>query len=434
MKTDNGQLNFLDNSDILPKEITGKTEEELLPIWGLPKRIQEWITKHTEVYQCDRNFFTISILMATAVASGKQFRLNDGKYKNYPVFYVGIVASQRTNKTTPIAFAPIEEYDKKSYNDFIEESNKLKLKERKLNSPTILIKDTTPEFICTALVDNPDGSCILRDELDSKFAEEGRYNKSNMRQMELTMWSGSPYSKQRATQPSVRIDDPCLSIFGSIQPGILAKSLRNGESIDSGYVSRWLWVFPKEVDYPEYDSTVVDRELSSWYNGYIQNILDQRDTRVEIGLNGEALELYKEYFNQIQNQIRESDDEYDKGILSKLQIYVLRYALNVFICRHFASNEDPTEQSISAKDIRFAIESMEYFFKTSLKVKELITLQSNERNPVTSTIDKYTNKEIIVELNKRYTIKSKQALADALGVSRPSISKMLSSEDKDVTK
>lgn len=104
-----------------------------------------------------------------------------------------------------------------------------------------------------------------------------------------------------------------------------------------------------------------------------------------------------------------------------------------YICRYYASPGSLTEHIISAEVMSFAIESMEYFLETALKVKELIITSLNYRNPVTTSIDKISNKSLLIELSKRYNIKNNQALADALGITRPAISKMLNSKDKDVT-
>jgi hypothetical protein len=67
--------------DILP----GMTQ---FPIDKLPVNIRKFINHCAETYQSKTDFWAGAVIAATALAIGDNLMLDDGKYTNYPIFWI----------------------------------------------------------------------------------------------------------------------------------------------------------------------------------------------------------------------------------------------------------------------------------------------------------------------------------------------------------
>ena len=94
--------------------------------------------------------------------------------------------------------------------------------------------DPTVAKLGEILADNP-SLLVYRDELSGFMAGLERHGEESARAFYLEAWSGNrPFSFDRIGRGTVRVPRTCLSVFGGIQPGPLAKFMRETQRNSRG--------------------------------------------------------------------------------------------------------------------------------------------------------------------------------------------------------
>jgi putative DNA primase/helicase len=111
-----------------------------------------------------------------------------------------------------------------------------------------IVNDATVEKLGELLKENPRGLLQHRDELSGWLRTMDRQGHESDRGFYLECWNGTePYTYDRVERGTIIIPYTCLSVFGTIQPGPLAKYLReavSGERVD-GFMPRFqVLLFP----------------------------------------------------------------------------------------------------------------------------------------------------------------------------------------------
>lgn len=399
------------------------------PLDGANPDIRQIAETVANVYQCPPEFVFMPMINALSIIAGNKIRLNDGKYTNTAMHWIGIVAPSGSNKSKPVIFAmrPIEQIDKQNYITFQSELQQWEGEDEEGRKPTykqILLSNTTPEARDKVLSHNKNGVCLYPKELAAKIQAVGRYSNGNSSELtdELVLWDGDDLPINRSGDDPKLLTDPFQSIIGTIQPSILVKNFGKDHIIDSGYIQRWLWIYPENIDYPDYEESNIPNDIRECWEVAIQelyNCIDNPDFEdITVELKGEAKQLYIDYFNTIQAKKRGSDSDYEKAIYSKLEIQCQRLALSLWIASYVFGTDVPLE--ISVEIMKYAIECMQYFEHTALKVKSLIDIKQP------SSISKTSNKSIILEIKKLHPQFNQSALAEILNVDRSYISNVIS--------
>jgi putative DNA primase/helicase len=109
-----------------------------------------------------------------------------------------------------------------------------------------IVNDATVEKLGMLLAENPNGLLTFRDELTGFLRTLDRQGHENDRGFYLEAWTGTnPYDYDRVERGSLFIPYVCLSLFGTIQPGPLARYIRETLSNNDGLISRFqLLVYP----------------------------------------------------------------------------------------------------------------------------------------------------------------------------------------------
>lgn len=128
------------------------------------------------------------------------------------------------------------------------------------NAHRYKVTDATPEKLADLLVKNPNGLLLAVDELAGWLHGLERDGHEQERSFYLTGWSGkSPHDIDRIARGSLHIPAVCLSIIGTIQPGVWSNYVR--EALGSkagadGFLQRFqLAVWPDPLKHTH----VVDR-------------------------------------------------------------------------------------------------------------------------------------------------------------------------------
>jgi putative DNA primase/helicase len=133
---------------------------------------------------------------------------------------------------------------------FVSELQKAKTEVATPACRRFLTNDPTVEALGILLNQNSRGILVFRDELTGWLRTLDRDGHENDRSFYLEAWDGSRpiYIYDRVGRGTLRIESPCVSILGGIQPGPLAdyiKSAVHGGVGDDGLMQRFqLAVFP----------------------------------------------------------------------------------------------------------------------------------------------------------------------------------------------
>lgn len=217
----------------------------------------------------------------------------------------------------------------------------------------LLVQDATPESMADVLSGNPQGTLLLRDELDGWLSSFDRYAPGG-RSFWLEAYRGGSYTVDRksASKP-LTIDFNGVSIVGGIQPQKLAESLLG--KVDDGLPARFLWCWPDRpplcrptstADLASIEDALARLEAMRW--GVAE---DCSDCPVTLDLEADAADV----FECLQQAHRAHGDEAGgllKSFVGKLDGMALRLALVCQLARWaYEGGEEPrtiTKDTIEA--------------------------------------------------------------------------------------
>jgi putative DNA primase/helicase len=109
-----------------------------------------------------------------------------------------------------------------------------------------LLHDTTVEKLGEILAENPNGVLVYRDELTGFLRSLDRPGHEGDRSFYLEAWAGlGSFSYDRIGRGTIHMPSVCVSVFGTIQPGPLARYIRDTLLNNDGLLVRFqLFVYP----------------------------------------------------------------------------------------------------------------------------------------------------------------------------------------------
>ncbi len=395
----------------------------ILPVDGLSPNAAGILRKVASSLQCPVDIALSAMFATVGVAMGKRVIIDDGKYQNYPCLWVCVVAPSGSNKSTPIRFflQPLKDRDTYNYGVYREELRAYRqVGDDKGDKPVFkqyVISDSTPEARNQVLSVNPNGILLYRDELKGMIDDFCRYAKSGELSQMLSMFDSDTIVVNRKSDEPLLIKDPFMSIIGSIQPSVLVDTFGNDNMMNNGFNQRWLFCYP-ESGMPEmYNDVSIPQNIISDWKDFIYNLImyDFSVMGGKIYLGGEAKRVYIDYYNRL--QIKKTDaDDYLSSVYSKLQIHVIRWAG----VAHILGNS-PTSIDITPEEMEYSVRCMDYFERCALKVYRMLLEGRGNRHEVKSM----GKEEMIANVYHCTNPVSQRAVADALGISQPFISKCL---------
>lgn len=393
------------------------TEKEVrLPVDEGNEEIAAIVREVARVYQCPPEFAIVAMYAAAAAVAGKKFSLWDGKRTNYAQVWAAIVAPSGTGKSEALRwfFRPVDALDAadhKTYQDEVREWKKGKEDGPKPKLHRRTAVDTTPEVRDQILADNPNGLCLVVDELKGLFDDLGRYNKSGEVGRFLSNYSNSSYYVDRKTQEPLRIENPVLSIVGTIQPSIFPLAFGGPQFTGSGFLPRWCIVWNDSHPKRAFSDLSVSRETRRKWDDILFCIEEVKDDIV-FQLSDDAKALYRDYYNELEDKMHRAKDDAEKEMLAKVEVNVLRWALITSI---LAGEYDTERAEISGESMEYAITCFRYFEKTGLRAISAVNRQSPQ----------LTKKDLIKALKQAYPGLNQRKLADAIGATEAYVSKVL---------
>jgi len=192
--------------------------------------------------------------------------------------------------------------------------------EEKPTTKRYIVNDATVEALGERLKENPRGLLLCRDELSGWLRSLDKQGHEQDRAFYLEAFNGKgSFTYDRIARGEVHIENVCLSLFGTIQPGPLIRYIRgaaDGSSVErDGLISRFqLMVYPDTPTYRRVDRWP-DKEARSGA-AHIYRALDELTPEAAgartdfdgdipyLRFNAEAQRFFNEWFDGLENRLR----------------------------------------------------------------------------------------------------------------------------------
>lgn len=402
-------FSFTDN----PTTSTKRVEE--LPIWGLPKHLQNVINEVKDGLNCNRDFCVVAMFSAIATMLGKRVSSKFINYTNYATLWLVMVGFTATGKSKPLSFffRPIKDMEKKAFDTYTAEMKEWeKAKDMNRCKPVhrhVLINNPTDEKMLQELYINGSVTWIA-DELRTLFGSLGKYSKSgsdssvgNM----LSIANNEDVLITRVTSEPLYIKEPNLNIFGGIQPDILKRVMGGKGYTADGFFQRFLFAFPEVREASETKDIIIsEKTYTTWRDTIRQcEVLNLHLTETE-----EAKKLHLSTINRWERDAFNTETSELGGVYSKMCTHLCRWSIVATAL---------SGESIITEDImKYSIECMEYFLWCAERVLCLIlNPRQSEKEP--------TKAEVFKQLKQWYGDINQSKMAEALGISQQAVSKLL---------
>ncbi|MBG7611049.1 DUF3987 domain-containing protein [Polaribacter sp. BAL334] len=345
---------------------TGKS----FPIDIFPQEIQSLIKNAEETVGFNPDFFSAGILSICATAIGTSVSLFNGSYPSQPILWLAIIGRSGIGKTHPLKFSkkPIEEKDKKSYEEFIKLEESYELEEKKGKKPIYIksiLTDFTIEKLTETLKYNPKGALIFKDELIGWINSFDQYKNGGDQQKYIESWNGDVVTADRVSKSPARVEKSNVNIIGGLQPRRLKELALNGRD-DDGFLPRMLLIYPTNIKPNLFTGKNIEPQHIENYSRLINNLFDVSETTLRINEN--QIKIYQDWQHKaVKNSY---DDDVETCIQAKLESYVWRLALVIEMI--FQATENEFRDTISDNSLIKAIKLVEYFRMNALKVFDKI--------------------------------------------------------------
>lgn len=417
-------------------------ENNSFPVRVLPKKLKRLIHDLETGYKYPTDFIATSLLGAASIAVGNKHVLKvTNSWEERAVFFFVLVGSPGTNKSHPLSFAmkPLRNEYKIQYEQYKHQMDEYKLLP---NDKTITcaerpvlkryyLNNATIEKYFEVHAQNPNGIGIYTDEFASLLNTLAKYNKGGGSDtpLLLSIWSGKEITYDRKnTLESLYISDPYTPIIGTSQPNII-KELMSKESRDNGFMDRVLLAYPGKLHIPYMDFKNEAIHAEDDWEEIIIAILEQRDDEVIYQLSDNAEKVYLDYTDRNTDIMNASDNDYYKGLISKMNIYCFRFALLIeeinYAIKTFNQTVEVIEptRSITEESMKAARTICEYFVKTGLKFRNRISIIS----PFESLPE--SHQDLYKKLPDEFQSKEAIDIGTSLDISKSTINRFLTNHE-----
>ena len=347
------------------------------------------------------------------------------RYRCRTFGYFGALIAESSQMKTPVLNAMITdplvamreknqqkfEAEKKAYEKELEQS-KNSTDEDKGPAPDApvekfaYITKATWEGIAGMVGRNPtQGILWLCDELAGFFKSANQYRsgKGSDKEDLLECWSGNGAVIARAAGTTVNVGAVSLSIYGNIQPKVLAPFLRDG-SDDNGTFARFDFVQQQPA------LTQITLGLSKIdINPMLQALYEKMDAIpvTEFALDEEARKLFVDYYNHCQRLRLNHPKQGMRAMLGKAAEKVGRVA-TILHCIHAAHLGGEVSPKIPTSRVRAAIKWVEYTTQQALSINiEVCDSEALESNltKIISLAERKGGTVSVRDVSKSFTAK-----------------------------
>jgi hypothetical protein len=425
---------------------TPKIEALEFPLEVFPAHLKMYIEHSNEKLMLNIDFMAGAMLWMTSVIIGNSIKIKAKKgWTESAVVFISLVGKAGLGKTPSVnnIIAPLKKINKKriedyflkyqKYEQYIEMTKKEQVNVVPVEKPKrkqLIASDTTIEALINLHNESKNAIGINKDELDGWFKDMNKYREGSDKQQWLSIWSNESIIVNRLSRNDLYINSPFISVIGGIQPEILDQQFTN-ENISSGFIDRFLFCYPQNLKAERYNEQDLGDDLIEWYENTITSMNDtitsfiKKDDDNEIipfivsmdeHARAEWVKVF-DYYSEIQNS--ENEPEMFKSMISKIKIYVPRFALILYFLDCFFYKKDMKKTLISQENIINANKLAQYFISQFKKIK-VDSLNSREVVDIKNGKVKKNNFDALREIVNQVGLDkiNKSSLAAQFNISR----------------
>lgn len=434
--------------DFPQEEVIEKPKVEHLefPLEIFPPHLKMYIQHSNEKLMLNVDFMAGAMLWMTSVIIGNSIKIKAKKgWIESAVVFISLVGKAGLGKTPSVnnIIAPIKKINKKRIEDYFlkyqkyEQYMEMNKKEQvnmipveKPRRKQLIASDTTIEALINLHNESKNAIGINKDELDGWFKDMNKYREGSDKQQWLSIWSNESIIVNRLSRNDLYINSPFISVIGGIQPEILDQQFTS-ENISSGFIDRFLFCYPQNLKAERYNEQDLGDDLIEWYENTIISMNDlitsliKKDDDNEIipfivdmdnECRAEWVRIFDSY-SDLQNS--ENEPEMFKSMISKIKIYIPRFALILFFLDCFFYKKNIKTSRVTKENILNAESLAKYFISQFKKIK-VDSLASREVLDVKSGKSKKNSFDALKDILHRVGEENinKSSLAAEFGISR----------------
>lgn len=377
------------------------------PMTVFPPEVQEIIRQTHKCLNFSVDHISSSLLFAASIAIGNSITVEiKNEWVDKAILYIAIVGKPGTNKSAPLKYAlrPLFDRDRKELKKYeklkaaFDEAMKIPAKERKSvpvepEYKQTVLSDFTTEVLVRQHKINPRGLCVYVDELIGFIKCFNKYRSGNDEQIWTQLYNGGSVIVNRVSSEPLNIEDTCIGVIGTIQPGLLQEFAKG--KTESGFVDRWLFAYPDDSEYPKMNNEQLPKEITVCWSGIIDKIykIPYKGNEKPVKLTRDAMDIYAKWFNALADQKNVSSSSFAE-MATKMERYCIRFSI-VLEALKFACGKK-TLKSISADSVKGGIDLCYYFIGCAQKAKKKF-----DSNPIDDLTEK--QKKIYLELPISFT-------------------------------
>lgn len=276
--------------------------------------------------------------------------------------FIGLVAKSGVGKSpaTNSLFRPVYQIEKKNQEKYRQEMDAYEMmlvvwqKKKDPDEPKpqppgrkdIILDDWTIESAADALITNPKGILLYRDELAGMLLDLDKYTgeKGSTKTRLMTAydakkpWKISRINSRRAGY----IQNPCISLYGGIQDQVACQLFSRTDQ-DSGFLGRFIFIQAIQKN-PSLFTEEEETEDTTRTIDYLVRALEKIDL-VEgnskyIGVKEEAKGLYIAWHDALSREAWLCVDDGETGLISKVRAQGLRICLLLHIIEKIMNGEN----------------------------------------------------------------------------------------------
>jgi hypothetical protein len=382
------------------------------PTPALPPAAASLVEESARAIGCDEAFVALPLLavLGSSIGTTRRVELKPG-WTALPIVWPVTVAESGSHKSpaADVSLDHVREREDRLHEEYVEElsayeyeietyekaraawrhskhaGDEAPARPREPLQRRVLVEDATVEALVAALADNPRGLLVATDELAGWLDSFGRYNGTagSDEAFFLKAFSGRSHNVSRRTgRRSIHVRQAAVWVTGTIQPGVLARSL-GVERRESGFLARLLLAAPPRRPKKWTTDTVSWSTAAEWRRvldnlyGLEHELADGRERSRIVRLSGDAERLFVKFFHEHDAEaIQHSGDL--AAAWSKLEETAGRLALIVHETR-LAAGEKIDAGLIDEASMAAGIELVAWFKHETKRVYRLLAESAEDR-------------------------------------------------------
>ncbi|GAB5439735.1 MAG: hypothetical protein Fues2KO_00840 [Fuerstiella sp.] len=390
------------------------TPFERLPLDCLPVVLQDYVQSVSLAIGCDPSLVVLPLLavLAGAIGNARRLRLKRSWFAP-PILWTAVVGDSGIQKSPPFRAVtkPLKLRQQQQIeahaaamagykSDLVEYKREAKKYDRtgegqppmEPQKPPLercLVSDSTIEGLVPILQDNWRGVVLIRDELVGWIGGFDKYGKAGTASTDSAHWlsiynADAIVVDRKTGEPrTLFVPDPCVSVSGTIQPGILHRALGD-EHRENGLAARMLMACPPRTVKRWTDAEVPEEREQSLLD-LVDRLFDlQPDTDADgklkpgvVFLSDDARREFIEFFNATGDEQATLSGDLAAS-WAKLEEAAARLAL-VFHCVRQVTTKDVDPWECDVQSMQSGIALVEWFKRETERIQILIAESAEER-------------------------------------------------------